>query len=127
MSLFKRGLVPRSWAVRGCVLAISSAALLAGGCAHEGQNSYSQNGWYAGGPRQQAAAVPVPVEMEDDGKPAQLPPPARVRAERDDPREPWSPNYGSPNYGSPNYGGPTVQAGVRPLSAPQKVADAAPD
>ena len=115
MSLCARGPRPRSCVLRGNMLVVSCVAFLTAGCAHEKQNSYSENGWYAGGPRQQAAAVPVPVEMEDDGKPAQVPPPARARAERDDPREPWS----------PNYGGRMSSAIVRAGEKPRNVADAA--
>jgi hypothetical protein len=33
--------------------------------------------------------------MEDDGMPMQVPPRADIRKVPDDPREPWSPNYGS--------------------------------
>jgi hypothetical protein len=36
------------------------------------------------------------VEVEEDGKPAQLPPVRRMRPEEDDPSQPWSPNYGKP-------------------------------
>jgi len=36
------------------------------------------------------------VAMEDDGLPAQLPPPLHRKSEVDDPREPFSPNYGPP-------------------------------
>jgi hypothetical protein len=115
MSSMERGQLPRSCALRSCMFAASSVAALVGGCAHEGQNTYSQNGWYAGGPRQQAAAVPVPIEMEDDGKPAQLPPPLRAQAEQDDPREPWSPNYGGQN----------ASGRLRPTSPGRKIADAA--
>lgn len=35
-------------------------------------------------------------EMEDDGLPPQVPPPANRKPEPDDPREPFSPNYGKP-------------------------------
>ena len=33
-------------------------------------------------------------ELEDDGLPSQVAPPARRNVEPDDPREPYSPNYG---------------------------------
>ena len=35
------------------------------------------------------------VETEDDGREAQLPPRRRLHPSRDDPTEPFSPNYGS--------------------------------
>jgi hypothetical protein len=101
MSKMRRGIVPRDGiardrAKRRLILACLLPAVIGGGCAQ--QNSYSQPNWYAGGPpsRQTAAAVPIPVEMEDDGRPAQLPPRVDVRAARDDPSQPWSPNYGGP-------------------------------
>ena len=41
-----------------------------------------------------AEARPPRITTEDDGLPAQ-PPPLRRTAGADDPREPWSPNYGT--------------------------------
>ena len=41
-----------------------------------------------------AEARPPRIQTEDDGLPAQ-PPPLRRSAGADDPREPWSPNYGT--------------------------------
>lgn len=46
----------------------------------------SQSEYYAG----------AQVAMEDDGLPAQIPPLRRAKPERDDPTEPFSPNYGPP-------------------------------
>jgi hypothetical protein len=40
------------------------------------------------------AVAPMVIEIEDDGLPAQTPPPVRVRMMPDDPSEPFSPNYG---------------------------------
>ena len=37
-----------------------------------------------------------PQELEDDGLPPQVPPPVNRKREPDDPREPYSPNYGNP-------------------------------
>ena len=100
MSSNYRGRVPRGRSCCGPLVAVSSLALIAGGCAHDTQNPYSHSGWYAGGPQTAAVAAASPptaaVEMEDDGHPAQLPPRAGIRGVKDDPREPWSPNYGGP-------------------------------
>jgi hypothetical protein len=42
-----------------------------------------------------SAEVPTPrLAMEDDGMPSQIPPLRRNKPEADDPREPFSPNYG---------------------------------
>lgn len=37
-------------------------------------------------------------EIEDDGLPAQIPPVRRNRTEPDNPREPFSPNYGKVSF-----------------------------
>lgn len=95
MSLSCRGRVPRDTPVGGRLLGVCIFALIVSGCAHETQSPYAQTNWYAGGPKS-APAVPIPVEMEDDGRPAQLPPAIGVRHTQDDPNEPWSPNYGGP-------------------------------
>lgn len=39
---------------------------------------------------------PAEPELEDDGLPAQVAPPIRRATTPDDPREPYSPNYGGP-------------------------------
>lgn len=46
--------------------------------------------------QQQQRQRPTEPEVEDDGLPSQVPPPANRRREADDPREPYSPNYGAP-------------------------------
>lgn len=96
MSLLRRGQVLRGCAKRGLLIGCLLPALIGGGCAQN--QSYSQPNWYAGGPasQQTAAAVPIPVEMEDDGRPAQVPPRVDGRPAADDPTQPWSPNYGGP-------------------------------
>lgn len=48
------------------------------------------------GPTDQQLAQIRKVEMEDDGQPVQSPPARTMRAEEDDPTQPWSPNYGGP-------------------------------
>lgn len=80
------------------VAAAAVAMLLAvSGCASSRAPSYAQ----AGGPVVAAQPQPprIKVEIEDDGVPAQLPPLRRVRAEADDPREPFSRDYGSVRQG----------------------------
>lgn len=73
----------------GIPLALSLALAIAG-CAAD-QPTYRQGSWLGGAP------PPAPrVAMEDDGQPAQTPPLRRSRPEPDDPREPFSPNYGPP-------------------------------
>jgi hypothetical protein len=71
-------------------------ALMVAGCAPSGR--YIPQSWNAGGPQPAVANVRQPrVEMEGDGLPAQTPPLRRERSEPDDPKEPFSPNYGSPS------------------------------
>jgi hypothetical protein len=61
------------------------------GCATQQPPSYA-------GVYQPVAERPWKTEVEDDGRPAQVPPVRRARPEEDDPSQPWSPNYGK---GSP--------------------------
>ena len=70
------------------------AALLLTGCAQS--RDYRHDAAYVRAPIPPAAMATAPkIEIEDDGLPAQTPPPRRVRQEPDDPSEPFSPNYGS--------------------------------
>jgi hypothetical protein len=81
-----------------CVL----PTLLLGSCA-------SDKASHVQGPAdQQFAAQARKVEMEDDGQPVQSPPVRTMRAEEDDPTQPWSPNYGSPAPLQPKPGLPAV-------------------
>lgn len=48
-------------------------------------------------PPEQRQPISKPLrDLEDDGMPAQTPPPLGVREKPDDPSQPWSPNYGVP-------------------------------
>jgi hypothetical protein len=77
---------------RGLMLPLAVVPVLLAGCASTSSYDRASN---VGAPRQVAAAPP-PVEIEDDGLPAQTPPLLRqYRPEPDDPSEPYSPNYGS--------------------------------
>jgi hypothetical protein len=104
MFVCRRGVVLRS---KLCVLARAcalGATLLAGGCASDQEyreyaNAHERQAYYVtgphgaqGGPARQRS---VEVELEDDGLPSQAAPPLDRRREPDDPREPFSPNYGS--------------------------------
>jgi hypothetical protein len=106
--------------VRTCAL---GAALLAGGCAsdqeYRGQaHGYSQQAYVANG--QAAQQRRVEPELEDDGLPSQVAPPIQRRREADDPREPFSPNYGSPPSGPPAQ---RAEAPPVPVAAlPQRIA-----
>lgn len=73
-------------------------------------------------PSYSAEPRPRYVETEADGLPAQ-PPPMQRKAEADDPREPWSPNYGSvpgsrAAVSSEPHEPAKVVAAVRPQRAP---------
>lgn len=80
--------------------ALVGVALALGGCiTAQGSSSY-----------QSQAGVPPPhppdavtgarkVAVEGDGLPRQLPPRRRASPEKDDPSEPFSPNYGPPPVG----------------------------
>lgn len=77
-----------------CCLSLTAALALAGCASDEAhrREAYAQaNAMRAMPPVQQ------PAEVEDDGLPAQVPPPRNRKPEPDDPREPYSPNYGRPH------------------------------
>jgi hypothetical protein len=104
-------------------LAVLGLAVLAAGCASKSASTYP--GERLAGPvpqqHQQQAWAPK-VEIEDDGLPAQLAPRHR-RPEPDDPREPWSPNYG---VGKAGVDRPAPQpAEPTPAAAPQPIRRAA--
>ena len=62
-------------------------AVALAGCATSSAGETSASRSYAGAAR---------VEIEDDGLPAQVAPSAAIRNEPDDPRQPFSRNYGLP-------------------------------
>ena len=78
------------------------------------------------------AAPSAPVEMEDDGRPAQIPPSLAAHNLPDDPREPWSRNYGGPAMTAgraavpspkpPTAAVQTAQAAAKPSNQAQQVA-----
>lgn len=71
-------------------------------------------------PTYTAEAHPRRVETEADGLPSQ-PPPLRSSAVADDPREPWSPNYGTVAASSTAMLA-TPMPTPTPISAPARVA-----
>jgi hypothetical protein len=77
----------RAFIARAAVAALMAAM---GGCA----SNSSQTTGHAQSAMHVAQAV---VDLEDDGLPAQTPPPFAIRKAPDDPNEPYSPNYGGGN------------------------------
>lgn len=71
------------------------AGVLVAGCNAHTQAAADADWSMAGGAYRVAAPAPRQAEMEEDGHEAQLPPLRRARAEADDPREPFSRNYGN--------------------------------
>lgn len=95
------GLLPVALLAAGCLA----------GCGHTQQYAYpgTRPSAYVGASTV-ATQVPVEkVEVENDGLPAQAAPRAGIRQLPDDPREPWSRNYGGP---APQ---PVRRADVEPL------------
>jgi len=74
-------------------IGVIGLAVVAAGCAGGKSEPFPQSSRVAA-PIQQAVAGQWKVEIEEDGLPAQLAP-RHPRPVADDPREPWSPNYGS--------------------------------
>lgn len=96
--LASRRCVVLKFAAAGRSLAVLTVVGLAlSGCATDEQHRQEAYARHA-----QATAHAMPLrgqgepELEEDGLPSQAPPPANRRQEPDDPREPFSPNYGKP-------------------------------
>ena len=91
-------------------LGIAAPLALVAGCA-------SDQPQYVAGPMADrvAAASPPKVELEDDGEPVQAPPLRRMRAEEDDPSQPWSRNYGK-NGATAEAAGASMQASMGTLT-----------
>lgn len=70
------------------------AAAVAGGCAQNSHTATAHDPSVAAPTYQVAAGQSRKADLEDDGREAQIPPMKKSRPEPDDPREPWSPNYG---------------------------------
>jgi hypothetical protein len=109
-----------SSAARVCVIGLAVVGSgLVSGCASNKQPSY------VNGPPMQVAPTPAPVraakvEMEEDGKPAQMPG-RRIRPEEDDPSQPWSSNYGKGVIPKPIKPAPrTVDAALQPPITPAR-------
>lgn len=91
------GLVPRRACALSATIVVLILAAATGGCSSTRSTTAATTSWPAGNDAYRVAYEPPPpkVEMEDDGMEAQVPPPKRVREEPDDPREPFSRNYGT--------------------------------
>lgn len=80
--------------------ALLVAALALAGCASDGEYRREAYAREAQAMNSSIAAQRVgEPELEDDGLPGQVPPPLDRRREPDDPREPYSPNYGQKRQG----------------------------
>lgn len=101
---------------RAVLARAAAAAMLAalGGCASTTDTSSSAQ--YSGANVRVAQTV---TEVEDDGLPAQTPPPARARQMPDDPSEPFSRNYGGANPSASNA--PLVEGPVEHTAPKQKL------
>jgi len=77
-------------------IAVLVVAILVSGCSSTGPVAQNAN-WHASDMSGSFAGLlpRPPVEIEDDGREAQLPPRKRDNLQPDDPTEPFSPNYGS--------------------------------
>jgi hypothetical protein len=95
MRVPRRGALPLSVHLSAARLGVIGLTAVLSGCSASREVSYV-NGPSAQIRPQQVAAVPAKEDLEDDGKPAQIPPLRRSLPEEDDPTQPWSPNYGGP-------------------------------
>jgi hypothetical protein len=90
-----RRLFGASLSARASVLSLA-IAVLGGGCAatNSGPSKVAGPVYPGDAPPPPSIARSAPVEMEADGLPAQVAPRNR-RPMKDEPTEPWSPNYGT--------------------------------
>lgn len=118
MSSESCGRKPRSLRRHGERTAIVGLLLALTACASDRTAQY-QAPFGDTPPSYSAEARPARIVTEDDGLPAQ-PPPLRRSAGIDDPREPWSPNYGSV---APTR---SAEAALAPSPEPARVAMVTP-
>lgn len=85
----------RSGTLSGVRIGAAGLALSLGACADT--HPSHEPDWNIGPAHVAARAAPgARIETEGDGLPAQIPPPKERSIVPDDPREPFSPNYGPP-------------------------------
>ena len=105
----------RSGASRACVaLLLSAVAIALGGCSTTAASPTSGlfGGLIGGINEPERKPAPPTVDMEDDGREAQRPPPMRMYRKDDDPTQPFSPNYGEVPL--PQPGGDAEAAAAAP-------------
>lgn len=76
-----------------------SLALMVGACSAKSPAGPQVFSWLSPAPApvpMRTVAAAPPIEIEDDGLPAQAPPSVHIRQMPDDPTAPWSRNYGGP-------------------------------
>lgn len=96
MSVLSAGGWPGSARRAPAQIAVLVMAVLVSACASTAPVVQSTDGSAPVAVSRFAGLSPRPwVETEDDGREAQLPPRRRLHPSRDDPTEPFSPNYGS--------------------------------
>ena len=96
MSLLSAGGWPGSARRAPAQIAVLVMAVLVSACASTAPVVQSTDGYASVAVSRFAGLSPRPfVEIEDDGREAQLPPRRRHHPYPDDPTEPFSPNYGS--------------------------------
>lgn len=92
-----RGLDPVPMSIRRApsrAILLATAVALAGCSQHTSQQTAAYDPRVAAPPYHVSPDAGRKPDLEDDGREAQLPPLKKPRPEPDDPREPWSPNYG---------------------------------
>lgn len=107
---------PRAMIMCAALFAAQSlSACSSTGQANHAMNSPAVMAWRLFDEPQALPPVKVKQDIEDDGIAAQTPPPKSIRNQKDDPTQPWSPNYGRISPGiiaaSVPEGAATAQSG----------------
>jgi hypothetical protein len=106
-------------------LLFALAGLLAG-CAQDQSHHAAYDPRVAAPPYHVAADATRKPDLEDDGREAQIPPPRKSQPEPDDPREPWSRNYGSQPPVQRADAPPAARNGLGPIQRGAMPADLPP-
>lgn len=133
MSLLRSGCGLLPVPMRACrapsrVLVLTAAAAALAGCSQHATQTAAYDPRVAPPPHHVSPDAGRKPDLEDDGREAQIPPMKKAQPEPDDPREPWSRNYGkSPPVQRADASNPATAIGLGPVVRGPLPADLPPD